>query len=379
MEVILGAVLAISVYGGINFYVGKRLHQYISFIFPKANGIVFAVVYILLALTILLSFMPLPIIVKKTVRFIGAYWLGFFVYFLIFFLLSDLAVLLGNAIKLIPSHMLQNVQFYAKTAAILLTIGVVCYGLYNANQLKIVSYEVQLKRSLAGDINIVLISDLHLGDINSENRLEDIVREINSLNPDVVCIAGDIFSDDFYSIRDPEMASTLLKGIEATYGVFASLGNHDGDMAGTQSEMMDFIERSNIILLNDEYKIIDERLVLIGRLDASPIGGFKDVRRKDFSEILANTNVDLPIVVMEHNPGHIDEYGSEVDLILSGHTHRGQIFPGSLITRAVYTVDYGHYQKDSDSPNVIVTQGVHTWMMPMRVGTDNEIVNILLQ
>ena len=82
---------------------------------------------------------------------------------------------------------------------------------------------------------------------------------------------------------------------------------------------------------------------------------------------------------MDHNPANIGEYGSEVDLILSGHTHRGQLFPGSLFTRAMFTVDYGHFQKNSDSPHVIVTQGVHTWLMPMRVGTNNETANVIVR
>jgi predicted MPP superfamily phosphohydrolase len=86
----------------------------------------------------------------------------------------------------------------------------------------------------------------------------------------------------------------------------------------------------------------------------------------------------MPVIVMEHNPARIGEYGGEVDLILAGHSHRGQMFPGSLITRAMFAVDYGHYQKDADSPHVIVTSGVSTWGPPMRVGTNSEIVVITL-
>ena len=66
------------------------------------------------------------------------------------------------------------------------------------------------------------------------------------------------------------------------------------------------------------------------------------------------------------------------DLLLCGHTHRGQIFPGSLITDRMYTVDYGYYRADDASPQVIVSSGVGTWGMPMRVGTDCEIVKINL-
>ena len=140
--------------------------------------------------------------------------------------------------------------------------------------------------------------------------------------------------------------------------------------------MISLLEQSNITLLNDEYVTIDNRLILIGRLDPFPIGGFGDMQRKDIKEIFTMIDTNLPIVVMDHNPSNIHQYGKETDLIISGHTHRGQIFPGSLITKALFTVDYGHYQKDIDSPHVIVTSGAGTWGTPMRIGTNNEIVSI---
>ena len=99
---------------------------------------------------------------------------------------------------------------------------------------------------------------------------------------------------------------------------------------------------------------------------------------ENFSEVMAQVDENLPIVVMDHDPANIGEYSDEVDLILSGHTHRGQLFPGNFFTSLIYTVDYGHYQKNSDSPHVIVTQGVGTWLAPMRIGTDNEIVSIIV-
>lgn len=87
----------------------------------------------------------------------------------------------------------------------------------------------------------------------------------------------------------------------------------------------------------------------------------------------------MPVIVMDHQPANMIEYGNEVDLILSGHTHQGQIFPANLITNAMFTVDYGYYQKDKDSPQVIVTSGVGTWGPPLRIGTNSEIVQITIE
>jgi len=143
--------------------------------------------------------------------------------------------------------------------------------------------------------------------------------------------------------------------------------------------MINFLEESNIKLLNDEYIIIDGRFVLFGRLDANPIGGFGELQRRDISETIISVGAEMPVIVMDHNPARIKEYGKETNLILAGHTHRGQMFPGSLVTRNMFTVDYGHYQKEKDNPHVIVTSGVSTWRPPMRIGTNNEITSILVR
>ncbi|MBE7147713.1 metallophosphoesterase [Bacillus mycoides] len=375
---ILGVTFILTFYGGSNFYIGRKIFQWMKFLFPRINGTIYAVIYGFFALSLVMSFLPLPAIIKGVMSWVGSYWMGILIYLFIFFLLADLLILIGSKLKVIPTPIPQNIPFFASLAAILLTVSFVSYGIYNANQIKHVSYDVQTKETTLSDgMKIILISDLHLGAVNSEKRLESIVQKINKLKPDLVCIAGDIFNDDYNALQDPERAISLLKSITAKYGVYGSLGNHDGGK--TFGDMITFLERSNIKLLNDDYQIIDERLVLFGRVDPSPIGGFDELKRKDVTEIIASLDASMPIVVMDHTPSNIEQYGEEVDLVLAGHTHRGQIFPGNLITNAVFEVDYGQYQKDANSPHVIVTSGVGTWGMPMRVGSNNEIVSINLQ
>ncbi|TKC18825.1 metallophosphoesterase [Robertmurraya kyonggiensis] len=378
---VLGIILMLSLYGGMNFFIGRRIFQFLRFPFPHLNGKVFAGIYIVLALSLMIGILPLPPEIKAIMSWIGSYWMGIFVYLLILLLVAELVILLGRLIKVIPRPIPKSIRFYKGAIVLLLTIGLVSYGMYNANQIKQVSYEIQTKEStMATEMKIVMISDLHLGAVNSEKHLESIVQGINNLDPDLVCLVGDVFNDDFNAIRNPDRAIELLKSIKATYGVYSSLGNHDG--GNTFNEMTSFLQESNIKLLNDEYEIIDERLVLFGRVDPTPIGGFGDLKRKDTKDIMktvASLHTNMPVVMMDHNPANIEEYGNEVDLIISGHTHKGQIFPGNLITNALYIVDYGHYQKDAESPHVIVSSGVGTWAMPMRIGSNSEIVSISLR
>lgn len=375
---IFGVILILSVYGGVNYYIGRGLFQWLSLLFPYINGRVYAGIYLFFALSLILGFLPISASLKKIMSWIGAHWMGVFVYLFIFFMVADLVIIFGSIFKVIPSPVPQSVRFYAGLIVILLTAGLVSYGIYNANQIKYVSYTVQTKATTsAADMKIVLVSDLHLGAVNSERNLVRIIQGINDLEPDLVCLAGDIFNDDYHALRNPAAAIDLFKSIKATYGVYACLGNHDG--GSTFEEMLHFLEQSNIKVLNDEYVMIDERMVLIGRLDPSPIRGFGELKRKDMAETIASLATNIPVVVMDHTPSNLEQYGPEIDLVLAGHTHRGQIFPGSLFTKAIFVVDYGHYQKDADSPHVIVTSGAGTWGMPMRIGTHSEIVSILLR
>ena len=373
--VITFIIFILLFYGGTSFYVGRRIFQWLSILFLNINVKIYICIFLLLTSSIIIARLPIYNWIKVIMSGISSYVLGIFLYLLMFFLLADFVLFLGRILNIIPSPMPQSIRFYAGLVCILLTTGLVSYGIYNASNIKHVSYEIQTEK-LSGELKIVLISDLHLGSANSEKNLKKVVQEINDLEPDIVCIAGDIFNDDYYTLQNPSEAIEVMKSMTAKYGVYASLGNHDA--GNTFNKMVHFLEQSNIKLLNDEYVIIDERLALFGRVDPSPIGGFGELIRKDITETLASINPNIPIVVMDHTPSNIEEYSSEVDLVLSGHTHKGQMFPANLITKSIFVVDYGHHQKDADSPNFIVTSGAGTWWMPMRIGSNSEIVSILL-
>jgi len=361
------AVLAILllIIGGSNLYMARRVWQFLSHFFPKLPFWVLIVLFALLVLVLALGFsrsmLPLPGTAKRALGIANACWMGVFVYLLLFFLLADAAYLLTRLVRPVD-------RIFFLAGALVLTASVCGYGFFHAADLKQKDYDITVPG--AEDMTLVLISDVHLGAVGSEKRLPEIVERINALEPDLVCIAGDFFDSDFSAIRDPEAAAAAMKTLRAPYGVWAVLGNHDA--GSTAAQMRNFLDRCGIQLLNDEYAVLDGKLILAGKTDRSPIGGFGGLTGSE----LELGDVDLPVIVMDHNPAHIGRYGPEADLILCGHTHKGQIFPGSLITGRMYTVDYGYYRADEHSPQVIVSSGVGTWGMPMRVGSDCEIVKI---
>ena len=375
---IFAVLVILSVFVGTSYYISNRVYHGIASFFPNVRFWPILTVFLILAVIMALGFgrsmMPLPEWLKQILGLVSACYMGIFVYLLLFTVAADLVMIVPRIMKL----SFTNYQYFKGfvSAGVLVFTCVTCvYGFVNARQIDHVSYEIQLQDKVdVSDLNIVMISDLHLGAVGSEGRLQEIVDEINAQKPDLVCIAGDFFDTDYESIQNPNAAIETLKGIRSTFGTYACFGNHDA--GETVSQMETFLEKAGIRLLKDEFVIIDERLVLVGRLDGSPIGSYGTQKRKELSEFLKNDNEKLPVVVLDHNPGKIHTYTNEADLILCGHTHKGQLFPASFVTNAMYTVDYGYYQKDSQSPHVIVTSGIGYWGMPMRVGTNSEIVSI---
>jgi uncharacterized protein len=399
-------LIVMAAYAGANLYIGKRIFQTVCAFCPKTNAAVFAAIYAAAAvLMIAANFATaatFPAAIKEIMRWCGGCWMGFFLYALMFFLSADAAIAAGRLVKIIPSPVPQNVRLYAGLAALTLTAAMITYGIIHANgKIKTASYSVKLNenKTLPGGMTIVLASDLHLGAAGSEKRLPKIITAINDQKPDLICLAGDIFNDNYNALSDPEKASELFKSLRATHGVYACPGNHDAGKS--VEEMTDFLERSGVTLLSDEFDVVNGQAVVMGRLDPRPIGGFGGKRRASIAELIVKTGNEtsvtlinnrtmpgqtklftipenMPIIVIDHNPKSIQEYGNEVDLVLSGHTHKGQIFPANLMTKAIYIADYGHYQKEHGSPNLIVTSGAGIWGPPMRVGTNCEIVSISL-
>lgn len=371
---IVGILVFAAVLSGLNYYLARRLCQGLSLILPwLRTGLVFALLSGLAVLTVLgflRSMLPLAPLWKKILRFFFGWWLGIFLYLLMYTVLGDLVSL--------PLSLLLHGRKWALLRSILvllLSAATVVYGGIQAQRIHTVSYEVPVENCSPelSQMNIVLISDLHLGALGSEGRLEEIVTRINALQPDLICIAGDFFDSDFSSIADPLQAAETLKQLQSTHGVFACLGNHDA--GATYPQMAAFLSGCGIRVLNDESLRIGDHLILAGRPDGSPIGGFGGLTRQ--AQASFPESPELPLIVLDHNPANAESYGPGADLILCGHTHKGQIFPGSLITRRLFAVDYGYHRFPS-GVQAVVTSGVGYWGIPLRIGSRCEIVQIRL-
>ncbi len=380
-SMLLLLIIIVLVFFGTNIYISCRLYQCFHALIRNLNMLWFGIFCLVLTAAAIVSVLRSDLALSRSVKYAlgiyGGYWMGAYVYLLLTFIAADILLLILGALKIIPLPAKASARCISGIAAIVITAVILTAGTVHADHPVHRSYDVKTEKIRDGrEWRIVLVSDLHIGAVRSEERLERLVNEINAEKPDVVCIAGDIFDNDFSAILDKEKCAETLGSIDAKYGVYACLGNHDAGK--TAKDMIGFLPQCRITLLAESYEVIDKSLILAGRLDSSPIGGYGDRIRGDFSDFMKGADNDLPVIVLDHTPSHIDEYPDSADLILSGHTHRGQIFPGCLITRRLFTVDHGLYRENEASPAVIVTSGAGTWGLPVRVGSDSEIVSVRL-
>jgi predicted MPP superfamily phosphohydrolase len=366
-----------AVLGGATYYVARKIYLgMLSLSLPTNLWAVIAVVSFLTLVMILgfaQSMLPFHAVLKHILSTVAFCWMGIFIYILLYSILADAVWLVLKLFKsgLVAHRLYSGISL---VAVLFLALSTSVYGFCNARCIKNADYTVSMVGGeRISDGSIVMISDLHLGSLGSESRLDDIVARINSQSPDLICISGDFFDTDFESIKDVEGAKAKLKRLSATYGVYACLGNHDAGK--TLPQMKSFLEDCNITLLNEDHRIIDGRFALVGRADASPIGGYGEEKRGKLSSFFEAPE-GMPVIVMDHNPARLDEYKGEEYLILSGHTHKGQLFPASIVTGLMYEVDYGYYQKGDGGPQIIVSSGIGYWGMPMKVGSDSEIVSV---
>jgi predicted MPP superfamily phosphohydrolase len=302
--------------------------------------------------------------------------MGVFFYSIIIFLFIDTIRIINKSFNFITYSQTQGQMMVSivGTIILLLLIALLAYGTWNARNPVVREYNITVPKSAGkvNKLNIVMISDIHLGSIISNERLEKMVDDINSLKPDAVFIAGDIIDSNIGPFLKENMGDTLRK-IHAPLGVYASPGNHDY-MGGNLDTLVESLNKAGIRMLADETLRVGDSFYVVGRNDASG-SRYSGQPRKDINELLAGVDKDLPIILLDHQPIELDKAeASGADIQFSGHTHRGQLYPNQFITGRIFELDWGYLKKGR--LNAIVSAGIGTWGPPIRIGSRSEIVNV---
>ncbi len=321
----------------------------------------------------------------------GNIWLGFFMFYATFVILFILILLAATKLRNKLKEKLgaeddNTLVGHALHFAFILGLIITIFGLVHSQNPKLVTYDIKLENEAAKgqQLKVVLLADLHLS-VNSDIRAtEKMVDIVNECDPDLIVIAGDIFTSNYDGLKHPEKYAAALSKMHAKYGVYAVCGNHDVDEnlfggfsispiseAFRTSDMEKFFEDAGFNVLYDEEVDIDGLFTLVGRVDGQKAGDGTD-NRLSAEELLENTDKSKPIVVLQHEPIEFEELADNgTDLVLSGHTHNGQIFPGNLIVPLFNENGYG--VKELHGITTVVTAGVGYYGPPIRVGTDSEV------
>lgn len=358
--------------------------------------LIFAVIYVLLSTSLLTGFLiKNPKSLHRMLKITGNYFLGIFLYTLVIILLADFGrILLKYVFHASWIHSRTAFTVAGAICALLILLLSAC-GIFHAKYIKTTSYDVIINKTIPErtSMKVVLLADTHFGYNAGVLHARELVRKINKQKPDLVCIAGDIFDNEYDAIRNPEKLEKTLRGIKSTYGVYACWGNHDlneeilagftfkhkdGDLSDIKDpRMKKFLKNSNIHILEDESILINDQFYVIGRKDASLTEKIHETRKAP-AQLTEKLDRDKPIIMIDHQPKELQELADAgVDLDLCGHTHDGQTFPGNFTIKLMWENPCGLLIKDNMTN--ITTSGAGVWGPAMRIDTDSEICSINIQ
>ncbi|WP_101774716.1 metallophosphoesterase [Pasteurella oralis] len=286
---------------------------------------------------------------------------AFLLAFLLFSAFISIGCLLCHYLlkSFIPLSKLHTALRFGYPIALLSLLGL---SVYNAYTPVVIHYQVQLDKPIT-PIRLGVASDLHLGTLFGSRQLDKLAELMQQQNVDIILMPGDIMDDNTHAYVAENMRPHLSK-LRAPLGVYATLGNHD--FFGHQQAIKQELEQAGIEVLFDQSKVINHEFVLVGRND--------DLlkTRPSAEQLLQNVNTELPVILLDHRPTEIEKHAKlPIDIQVSGHAHKGQIFPANIITHLLYPLDYG-YERIGNG-HFFVTSGYGFWGIPMRLGSQSEI------
>lgn len=349
-----------------NTYLFIRLWQLIAHQ-PLWLRIGFILLFTVVVLALFASFTlrdaEIPATITQTLFRIGSTWLVFLLYAVLLLIIADIARLI------FPSF------HHGTLCALGITILLLVYGYINYRTPHVEHLEIKSEKPLAADnYRIVMASDIHLGYGTSRQDLARYVNLINAQQGNVVVIVGDLIDNSIKPVVKDDMCAEFQR-ITASDGVYMSPGNHE--YISNIESVVEYLSTTNVQLLRDSVVTLPSGISIIGRDDRT------NRHRATLEELAAQCNEHDFIVVLDHQPKNImrsseDSFNemmniaSQSNLHLSGHTHRGQIWPLSWLTDAMYGQSHGHSMW-GDYCHVVVSSGLSLWGPPFRIGTQSEI------
>ena len=364
-----------SIYGGVHLYAFLKLKRGFALGLPA---------YLILAIFMILMVVA-PIVVRISERhgyetlarglaYIGFTWMGLIFIFISVSFFFDIYRLLHFLAKMLTRSPLEDFILSLRnfcTIAILVSFTVVIYGYFEALHIRTEHVTVKTCKipEKIGRFRVVQISDVHLGLIVGKSRLKQILRQVRDARPDILVSTGDLVDGQ---MDDLEMLTDMFQKIPATYGKFAVTGNHEF-YAGIDRALA-FTEKAGFTVLRGEGLTVSNFLNVAGVDDPARkrYGPDHEASEKALLEKMPREKFTL---FLKHQPVISSDSLGMFDLQLSGHTHKGQIFPFNLVTKIFYRMHTGLSKVDGNGL-LYVSRGSGTWGPPVRFLSPPEVTVI---
>ena len=351
-------ILLPVVYLAGNGYLFLRVWQSMSCL-PVWGKLIVAVLFWLTAFSLFaatgLRDVQIPDLLLKCMYWIGSVWMAFLLYMVLLLAVFDVAGFFVPALK------------HSLLFALPLTLCILCGGYINYRYPRVEHIGISLdKQQEVSPVRIAAISDVHLGYGTSVSALKRYVKLVNAQNPDLVLIAGDLIDNSIRPLLHDPYAEALAE-LNAPMGIYMVPGNHEY-ISGIDA-CAEFIADTKVRMLRDSIVTLPGGLQIIGRDDMS------NRNRKPLEELMEGTDSTRPLIVLDHQPYDLagaDSLG--VDIQISGHTHRGQIWPLNWLTDCIFEQSHG-YRKWTHS-HIYVSSGLSLWGPPFRIGTHSDMAII---
>lgn len=259
-----------------------------------------------------------------------------------------------------------RILYRSGAASLLAACMLLGYGMWNMAHIRETTYTV-ISDKVTTPYRIALITDTHYGTIQDKELLKSHLKIINDAQPDLVILGGDLV-DEGTSKADMQVLFDMLGSqLHPRYGIFYVYGNHDRqpytqNKAFTADELKQTITESGIHILQDASVELGDELLLAGRDDAR---WGNSGQRTSTDALLQGADRSRFMILADHQPVELSENAAaSVDLMLSGHTHAGQIWPVGLFSSLTGVYNYGLYQEGDCT--LIVSSGFTGWGYPIR-------------
>jgi len=369
MKISFFFLLFLGVMGLLNFYTYKR---FLKKLHPPFNTYAFLIPSILMIGEVLFVIEAVSNVFRDspTLYFLLSASVGITFLLFVVSLLYDLNLSLFKRVPFQASRR-KFIKIAFDTTMLILAFSYLFKGLKGGFSKPILNtINVDIKGFGDDDYVIMQLSDIHVGRSIKKSFVEELVHRVNAENPDIVVITGDLVDLEIEKIKDDLFPLTELKA-----PCYFILGNHEYFHGA--SETIAFIKTLGIRVLLNESVIIDKRFNLVGLTDV--IGERIGEYPMDIEKAYKNIDPALNTVILGHQPKSILRLeGRPCDLMLSGHTHGGQIFPFGLLVMVDQPYLAGLYQHNDDQ-QIFISRGAGYWGPPIRVMAPSEISKIIIK